>query len=36
MVVDDEAFNIEAVKGLMKVLKFEEGSAITDYGYNGE
>ena len=36
MVVDDEAFNIEAVKGLMKVLKFEAGSTITDYGYNGE
>ena len=36
MVVDDEAFNIEAVKGLMKVLKFDSGESLTDFGYNGE
>ena len=35
MVVDDEPFNIEAVKGLLRVLKFDSAQHV-DYGYNGE
>jgi len=35
MVVDDEPFNIEAVKGLLRVLKFDSVKHV-DYGYNGE
>ena len=36
LVADDEAFNIEASKGLIKMLKLKAGPDIVDYVYNGE
>ena len=36
MVVDDEAFNILVIKGLMRVLGMTDIEERVDSGYNGE
>jgi CheY-like chemotaxis protein len=36
MIVDDEVFNILAIKGLMKCLGMKNIERIVDVCYNGE
>ena len=36
MIVDDDIFNVQAIQGLLEVLKVETNTGNVDFCYNGE